>query len=1031
MRFRLLLPLLVLSLLSAVAATKDVAPKPSFCEPSLSPDGSEIVFVSGGDIWTAPAAGGEARLLVSHPATETRPLFSPDGKYLAFTSTRSGNGNIYVLTLASGELKRLTFDQGNESLEAWSRDSKWIYFSSSSRDISGMTDIFRVSASGGTPMPVTADRYAAEYFAAPSPDGSVLAFTGTGSAGGQWWRKGHSHMDEGQIWVMKGGPQPQYQRLSEGGAKEAWPMWAPDGRVLYYMSDRVGAQNIWTRPAAPAGKPRQVTRFTDGRVLWPSISLDGRTIVFERNFAIWKLDTASGQAREVSIKLHGTPAGPVVEHRSFNNFGELALSPDGKKLALLTHGEVFAAAAKDGGDAARVTRTNSAESQVAWASDSRRLVYVSDRDGHLNLFLYDFEKNQETRLTEGASEDHTPLFSPDGKSLAFQRNGSELCVLDMETKQVRVLARGQLERPPLNTSRPMAWSPDSKWIAYLSTAGKMFKNAYIVPAAGGESRQASFLPNVFTGSLTWSPDGAFLLFVTGQRTETSQVARVELVPRTPKFREDLFRDLFKPEDKPKAGMVEEVTSDEWRVAGGPPFAPLTTRHSPLPAAEQAPAEKAKPVEAKKTPKPVEIVFEGIRERVSLLPVEVEVNDIRISPDGKTLLMTAGAAGQVNLYTWSLDEMAKEPPVARQITSTARYKSNAQFSPDSKEVFYLEQGQVQTVALESRQPKPVAVTAEMDVDFNAEKIEAFEQAWKGLREWFFDPGMNDVNWQAVHDQYAPQIAGARTSDEMRRLLSLMVGELNASHLGVSGPSGAPGSQVGRLGLTFDRAEYEANGRLRVTQVIPLGPAAVGIVEAPAPPAGARAASPASDPATQEPAAAAARTAAVKPGDYLLAVDGGAIASGVNLDQLLEHKVGRRVVLTVASEPAATKREVVVRPVNLGTEKRLLYRQWVENNRAYVERISNGRLGYVHMPDMGSDSLTQLYADLDTQNHAREGVVVDVRNNNGGFVNVYAIDVLARRPYLTMAYRDRPPAPARTVLGQRALVAAVGAHQPDLL
>jgi len=176
---------------------------PYFTEPAISPDRSEIAFISAGDVWTVPAAGGEARLLVSHPANESRPLFSPDGRRLAFISTRTGNGDIYVLTLDTGELKRVTFDDSNDQLDAWSSDNKWLYFSSSSRDIAGMNDIFRVSVEGGTPMQVSADRYTGEYFGAPSSDGGQIAFTGHGYGGGQWWRKGHSHIDESEIWVLK------------------------------------------------------------------------------------------------------------------------------------------------------------------------------------------------------------------------------------------------------------------------------------------------------------------------------------------------------------------------------------------------------------------------------------------------------------------------------------------------------------------------------------------------------------------------------------------------------------------------------------------------------------------------------------------------------------------------------------------------------------------------------------------------------------------------------------------------------------
>jgi Tol biopolymer transport system component len=927
--------------------------KAYFTEPSVAPDRAEIAFVSGGDIWTAPLAGGEAHLLIAHAANESRPVYSPDGKRLAFGSTRTGNGDIYVYTFATGEVRRLTYDDGNEQLEGWSRDGQWIYFSSTSRDIAGMNDIYRMSAEGGTPMTVSADRYANEFFSAPSPDGSALAFSARGIASSQWWRKGHSHIDESEIWLRREGTPPKYEKISGGEAKELWPMWTPDGKSLYYVSDRSGAQNLWVKPLN--GQAKQVTQFREGRVLWPSISYDGRTIVFEHDFEIWKVETGSGQAAMIPLTRRSAPAAPATEHLSLTSqIQELALSPDGKKVAFVVRGEVFAASAKDGGTAMRVTHTAAAESQVEWSPDSKQLVYASERNGVPQLFLYDFEAEAETQLTSSAMDDCTPKFSPDGKEIAFIRNVHEVRVLDLGTKQERVAATGMLERPPFNSDRPLIWSPDGKWIAYFNITGKLFDNVYVVAASGGEAKPVSYLPNTFVNTVSWSPEGTYLLFDTGQRTETRQLARVDLVPRTPKFREDQFRELF--QEKPKGGQAEGK------------------------AAAAAPE--------KKPAKPVEIVFDGIRQRLRLLPTGVDVNYQTIAPDGKSVLMIASAAGQTNLYTYSLDELSREPAVARQLTSTAEGKSNAQFTPDGKDVFFLAQGRIQTVNVESRQVKPLAVTAELDVNFDEEKMEMFEQAWHLQRDNFFDPNFNGVNWQAVHDAYAPRIAGARTADEMRRLLGLMVGELNASHSGVSAPFGSTQNTTGKLGLRFDRGEYERAGKLRVTEVIPLSPAALG---------------------------------GIKTGEYLLGVEKKAIEARTNLDELLDHTTGKRIELTIAtSADGAGKRDVAVQPISTGAEKQLLYRKWVEERRAYVERVSGGRLGYVHMPDMGAGSLAQLYVDLDTETHAKEGVVIDIRNNNGGFVNVYAIDVLARRPYLQMQPRGVPyTAPARSVLGQRAL------------
>jgi len=393
------------------------------------------------------------------------------------------------------------------------------------------------------------------------------------------------------------------------------------------------------------------------------------------------------------------------------------------------------------------------------------------------------------------------------------------------------------------------------------------------------------------------------------------------------------------------------------------------------------------------------VFDDIRRRASALPVGVDVLRQEISPDGKWLLLTATAAGQQNLYVYSVDELSKEPSVARQLTSTPGPKRSAHFTPDSKEVYYLDRGRVYTVTLEKREPKAIAVTAELDVDFSREKVEAFHQAWTYLRDQFFDEKMNGVDWNAVRATYQPRVAGARTPDEMRRIISIMLGELNASHMGISAPAQAAQTTLGRLAADFDPAEYEKTGRLRVAGVIPLGPSAL---------------------------------AGLKAGDYVLQVEGrdvGRRSSGAgattgarvaqNLDELLDHTIGKRIALSVAPSATATPRDVVVKPIDQATEKGLRYRQWVEQRREYVAKASGGRLGYVHMFDMSAGALSQLHVDLDADNHTRQGVVVDVRNNNGGFVNVYAIDVFARRGYFNMLSRGLPAVSSRSLLGQRAL------------
>lgn len=935
------------------------SPNVYMTEPSLSPDRKEIAFVSGGDIWTVPAEGGTAQLLVSHSATESKPLYSPDGKKLAFSSNRTGNGDIYILDLASGEVRRLTFDDGNEQLDAWSRDGAWIYFSSSARDIAGMNDIYRVAATGGTPMQISSDRYTSEYSASPLSDGSFV-FAARGIGNGQWWRNGRSHIDESEIWQKAG---DKYSELAPRGAKQLWPMVTADGAKTFFVSDRSGDQNIWMLPRG--GQSKQLTNFTDGRVLFASMSADGREIVFERNFHIWKVATEGGKAAEVPITLRGAATTPILDRvNASTQIRELSLSPDGKKVALIARGEVFAASAKDGGDAVRITNSAAPESYVAWSADSRKLVYTSERGGAMSLFQYDFATETETAITTRGN-DMGAVCSPDGKSIAFVRNARALMVHDVASKQEREVAKFYTDPAPLFGGESIKWSPDNKWIAYLSYSPetRSYTNVWIAPAAGGTAKAASFLANSNSGNIAWSPDGTYLLFDTNQRTEDNFIARVDLTLRTPKFREDQFRDLFKQENP---------------------------RERPQPTATPSPAASpaASPAEKKDDDKKTEIVFDDIRKRLSIINTGVNGGAPVISPDGKILAILASAEGQFNIYTRTLDELSTDTS-SKQLTSTTGFKSSVQFTPDNKEIYYLEGGRINIVSLDRREVRPLAVNIEVPVNFAEDKMEVFRQGWRYLRDNFYDDKYHGADWNAVAKTYEPLIASSRTPDEVRRLMNMMVGELNASHLGVSGGTTPPqATTVGKLGVRFDRSEYESNGRLKITEIIDLSPAAV--------------------------------VKTIKVGDFILSVDSTTITRGVNLDELLEGKVNRRVVLSVSpNADGSNKREVIVRPISTGAEKNLLYRQWVDDNRSYVAKISGGRLGYVHLPDMGQGTLNQLYIDLDAENQNKDGVVVDIRNNNGGFINPYVIDILSRRGYMTMKERGLWNVPARSALGQRAL------------
>jgi Tol biopolymer transport system component/C-terminal processing protease CtpA/Prc len=929
---------------------------PSFYEPGISPNGTEIAFVSGGDIWTVPVAGGAARLLVAHSAHESRPLYSPDGTMLAFNSNRNGGVDVFIMDLATGGVRRLTNDSGSEELTGWSGDSRWVYFTSSGEDVAGMSDVFRVRATGGTPMAVAADRYATEFFAAPSrEEGGVIAIsTRARMAQSQWWRNGHAHIDESEIWTVReatrAGAAPTYTKVSAGG-KNQWPMWGASNTIVF-MSDRSGAENLWS-VSRTGGTATKLTSFTNGRVLWPSISGDGSTVAFERDFGIWTLDVARKAAKRLDIRLMGSIETAKAEvHRQTQGWSGITVSPDGRKWAFTTGGDVWATTIDGGIPATRVTQTAAAESDIVWSDDSRQIVYTSWRSGTPKLYAFDFAANTERPLTTGAGRDGSPRFSPDGKYLAYTR------AVD-ETRELRVRAwpSGEDRRLATGITAPPTWAPDSRWLAYGGETDE-FSNVMVVPLSGGTPRQVSYIANASLGSIAWSAKGDYIVYRTNQRTEDSRLVKVDMVPLPPTFDEERFRELF--------NQPRDTTGARARTAAG------------------APRDSAGG--AVTAPKEIKIVFDGIRRRGSFVNTDFSVGQVLLNPDGKTAIVTG--AGALHRITFNPNGNVA---VARMdgVTGTP-----LGFSSNGRQLYLSQSGQLRIVTMPAgTQPRTVSTTVEWTESFDATKLAAFEQGWGELRDGFYDKEFHGADWNAVRERFRPQIAGSRTRAEFSRLMNLMLGELNASHLGHSGRTGPPqegdGATTGKLGLRFDRIAYENDGRFVVTEVLPLGPAHVA--------------------------------GGINAGDQVTAVNGTALDNGSDLDALLRNMSGKQVVLTVRSGSDAT-RDVEVLATSGGAERQLTYRNWVENRRAYVDSISGGRIGYVHIASMSEGALDQLIFDLDQQNHAKDGVVIDVRNNNGGFVNVYALDILARRNYFTMQGRGSGiRAPSRVQLGQRALLA----------
>ena len=555
-------------------------------------------------------------------------------------------------------------------------------------------------------------------------------------------------------------------------------MWSGDGRTLFYVSDRDGSENVWSRPAGKAVAPlaegatagagpdrdgRRLTAFKDGRVLWPSITPDGKTIAFERDFAIWTLDTGSGQARPYPSfaaapprrRVRRSAPSPISRSRPMGE-GRLRSRPrPGRR------------------------RRQGIRSPACLDARQPQIATCRPRCWPANLF-YDFAA-KETAPRRGAT-DLSPVVSPDGKQLAFLRNAAS-CTSSMAAGTDRTSPPAP--SPTRSTIRRRS-GPRTEMDRAFRDRAEGIHQRRAVPAAGGGRPGRWFPRQCLRESRGPEPHGRPAPS-TPASAPSRQLARVDLTLRTPKFREDPFRDLFTEPASPRAETGREERRTE-------------ERNQPL-----------NPGTWERNPRPVFPPFASASLRAGR-PGRWRRG---YQSDGKTAAMLASAAGQTNLYSYSLDELATERPVARQLSTTTGPKADPQFTPDSREIYFLDGGRIQIATVDRREVRPLAVTAEFTVDFATEKTQVFQQAWTLLRDNFFDAGFNGVNWESSRERYGQRAAAAGTADELRRIVSLMIGDLNSSHR-----TGAGGARDRPTRRAVDRRAYETGGRLTVC-VIPLG------------------------------------------------------------------------------------------------------------------------------------------------------------------------------------------------------------------
>ncbi|RPJ46155.1 MAG: hypothetical protein EHM19_04520, partial [Candidatus Latescibacterota bacterium] len=866
-------PAILLLLIALAIPASALAEEIRFAQsPEISPNGDRIAFSYDGDIWTVPAAGGDATRITNHVAYDAFPVWSPDGTRIAFASDRFGSMDVYVMAADGGEAERLTYQSSTAIPCDWTPDGGSILFQSR-RD--GAEDLFLARLDGGTPARLSGVFLEREAQADISSDGKRVVFSDNRCTTG-WQRRFFRSTDAADIHVADlagGGFRPR--ALVQDETQDLWPRFSPDDREIFFVSGRGGVLDIYRMPAAGGDATRITSLEKDAG--WLSLAEEGGLLAFTMGFDVYTLSIDGGTPRRVPIRLATEfKENPAGERTFSGDAQEFRVSPDGRKTAVVVHGEIFVVPSEKGGRARRVTRTPWREADVEWLSDSRRVVYASDRNGSLDLYLADTKTGDEKALTSGAENDSKPLLSPDGEWIAFYRGKGE--IRRMSTKSLEggmpsteLVVSGRFLDFRFEPAPEFAWSPDSRWIAYTAYAPDYHTDIRIRDTESGADTLASFL-STHNHRPVWSPDGKYLYF-TSLFQQNGDTYRVRLAEKPPIFEEDKLDSLYEEKKDEGGGGKNGKGKDE-----------------------KGKGEKDEKPEADKKAVPVVIDLENIRARAEAFPdLASEESEPVFVKEGETLVFAANVMGERSYDLWSYpaDEEAEEKKLS-QLTTSEKGKSRLQAVDDA--VWYLEGGKVKWYDVAKEKAGALSFEAEMEVDERADREQIFRESWSILADQFYDAKMHGAPWDKILEEYGAVVPHARNAIDFQTLVRLMIGELNASHLDFSRRGeDDPAREAGYLGVLLDDVMLQG-GVHRVRSVLPKGPAAL-------------------------------EDSRIEAGEYLIAVDGEPLGREASLDAFLDGKAGRRVEIEVAGDADGRgKRTVRIRPIGRRAFTDLRYDEW---------------------------------------------------------------------------------------------------------
>jgi tricorn protease len=927
-----------------VSAQVNAQVKPQWMRyPSISPDGKNIAFTYKGDLYKVASTGGTAQQLTFHEAHDFMPTWSKDSKQLAFASDRYGNFDVFTMSADGGPSKRLTYHSTDEFPYSFTADNKSVLFGGVRQDLAShrqyptgsQPELYSVPSAGGRVDQVFT--IPAEYVQT-SKDGSKIIYHDK-KAGENEWRKHHKSAVTRAVWIYDKKTN-QHKQLSTFYGENRNPVFADQEKSIYYLSEASGNFNIHKMALADPSKSEQITKLKTFPVRFLSSS-DNGLLSFSYDGEIYTL-AAGAQPKKLDIIIH-------TQDKS-NNDGvvainggvrEMSISPDGKEVAFIARGEVFVTST-DGKMTKRITNTPEQERFVDFAPDGKSIIYASERNGKWRIYQtkkvrkeepYFFAATllDEQPLISNASDNYMPSFSPDGKSVAYVENRRSLRVMDLASKNtVTLLTPDQLYYMQ-DGDQYFTWSPDSKWL-FATYKPTMSNGEVVLLDAKGKVPMRNLTKSGYgDGNAKWVNGGKQMIWFSNRDGMKSHA-------NSGSSQRDVYSMFFTKEgwdrfnlNKDELALLKDVEAAE----------------------KKAKDEAAKKAEKDpKAPKPVKpdssLIFEwdGIENRKTRLTIHSSsLGDAVLSKDGEKLYYLASFEKGANL--WSTNLRTKETKMEIPLDGAS---GSLTWDKAQKNLYLLSGGRIAKINMDNNKRDQITIEGEVTVDANAEREYMFDHVWLRNKGMFYIADMHGADWEALKPAYKKYLPHIGNSYEFAEVLSELLGELNVSHSGARFSRSSPTDDAtASLGI-FMNYDHKEDGIL-IDEIIAGGPLDKANIKA-------------------------------RAGMIIEKIDGQTISANQDVASYLNRKAGQFTLLEVLDPKTKERQQLTIKPIALGLENQLLYRRWIKKNQEEVDSLSNGQLGYVHIPGMSDGPYRNIYEEMMGKYADKKAVIVDTRFNGGG-------------------------------------------------